>query len=135
MIRLPNPSESLEMIAQIWRGRTRVDDSNDFTGLLQARIQTELASSPVCLGAYVLQRQVENGQAESLVLTLYDRGSAGGAGRDANIEPTAPSDREARLLLGCDPAPARYEVIIDPQRAVLYAELRRRFPLRFAAPR
>lgn len=114
------------MIAQIWRGRTRADDSNDFTGLLQARIQAELASSRVCLGAYVLQRRIDDGQAESLVLTLYDRGSA---------EPTLPSHEEARLLLGCDPTPARYEVIVDPHRAVLYAELRRRFPLRFAAPR
>ena len=123
------------MIAQIWRGRTRADDSNDFTGLLQARIQAELASSRVCLGAYVLQRRIDDGQAESLVLTLYDRGSVGASGREMNADPTLPSREEARLLLGCDPTPASYEVIVDPHRAVLYAELRRRFPLRFAAPR
>ena len=45
------------------------------------------------------------------------------------------SDREARFLPGCDPAPARHQVIIDPRRARLYADLRRRFPLRIAALR
>ncbi len=123
------------MIAQIWRGRTRADDRNDFTNLLQARIQAEVASSSACRGAYVLQRQIEGGQAESLVLTLYDSASLGGATREQVPQPSPPSDGEARLLLGCDLTSARYEVIIDPERALLYAELRRRFPLRFAGPR
>ena len=123
------------MIAQIWRGRTRDDDRNDFTNLLQARIQAEVASSSACRGAYVLQRQIEGGQAESLVLTLYDPTSRGGCAREQTPQPSLPSDKEARLLIGCDLTAVRYDVIIDPQRALLYAELRRRFPLRFAAPR
>lgn len=123
------------MIAQIWRGRTRADDRNDFTNLLQARIQAEVASSSACRGAYVLQRQVEGDQAESLVLTLYDPASHGGSVREQTPRSLLPSDKEARLLLGCDPTPARYDVIVDPQRALLYAELCRRFPLRFAGPR
>ncbi|HXS21270.1 MAG TPA: hypothetical protein VN735_08545 [Steroidobacteraceae bacterium] len=123
------------MIAQIWRGRTRDDDRNDFTNLLQARIQAEVASSSACRGAYVLQRQIEGGQAESLVLTLYDPTSLGGSKHEQTPQPSPPSDKEARLLLGCDLTSARYDVIIDPQRALLYAELRRRFPLRFAGPR
>jgi hypothetical protein len=123
------------MIAQIWRGRTRADDRNDFTSLLQARIQAELASSRVCQGAYVLQRQIEDGQLESLVLTLYNTGPLGTSGREQSLQASAPSAEEARLLLGCDPTSARYEVIVDPPRALLYAELRRRFPMRFAAPR
>ncbi|HEY6514771.1 MAG TPA: hypothetical protein VIY50_01415 [Steroidobacteraceae bacterium] len=45
------------------------------------------------------------------------------------------SDREARFLPRCDPAPARYQVIVDPRRARFYADLRRRFPLRIAALR
>lgn len=122
------------MIAQIWRGRTRADDRHDFTDLLQARIQAEVAGSSACRGAYVLQRQIEGGQAESLVLTLYDPTSLGSK-REQTPQPSAPSDKEVRLLLGCDLTSARYDVIIDPQRALLYAELRRRFPLRFAAPR
>lgn len=113
------------MIAQIWRGRTRADDLTDFTRLLEERVQTELAAA-TCRGAYLLQRPIESSQVESLVLTLYERPS-----------PTAPlvSDKEASFLLGSDPAPARYDVVIDPRRAQLYAELRRRFPLRFAALR
>lgn len=124
------------MIAQIWRGLTRADDRHDFTSLLQARMQAELAASNECLGAYVLQRQMESSQVESLVLTLYDREPLVNAGRsDKPDPPPLVSAKEARLLLGGDPAPAQYEVIIDPQRALLYAELRRRFPLRFAAVR
>ncbi|HEY1890159.1 MAG TPA: hypothetical protein VGG63_07125 [Steroidobacteraceae bacterium] len=113
------------MIAQIWRGRTRADDLTEFTRLLEERVQTQMAAA-ICLGAYVLQRPLESSQAESLVLTLYDRPS-----------PSAPpiSDKEARFLLSCDPAPAGYEVVIDPRRARLYADLRRRFPLRIAALR
>jgi len=41
----------------------------------------------------------------------------------------------ARFLRRCDPAPQRCEVIIDPRRALLYAELRRRFPPRIVALR
>lgn len=114
------------MIAQIWRGRTRADDLIDFTALLEKRVQAELADSSACRGAYVLQRPIGNRQVESLVLTLYDR---------PGPSPPVVSDREARFLLGSDPVSPRYEVIIDPRRAQLYAELRRRFPLRFAALR
>ncbi|MHB8812377.1 MAG: hypothetical protein ACYDAE_03850 [Steroidobacteraceae bacterium] len=121
------------MIAQIWRGLTRADDRHDFTSLLQARMQAELAASRACLGAYVLQRQMESSEVESLVMTLYDHGSRVSSGHAGNPHPPPVSAKEARLLLGADATAARYEVIIDPQRALLYAELRRRFPLRFAA--
>lgn len=114
------------MIAQIWRGRTRAEDLTDFTALLERRVQAELAASSGCRGAYVLQRPIGNRQVESLILTLYER-----------LVPSLPvvSDKEARILLDSDPVSPRYEVIIDPRRAQLYGELRRRFPLRFAALR
>lgn len=123
------------MIAQIWRGRTRVDDSHEFTRLLQARIQAEIATAKACQGAYVLQRQIEGGQAESLVLTLYDHRSGLISRPDESLAAPPLSEQETRLLVGCDPTPARYDVITDPRRARLYAELRRRFPLRIAAVR
>jgi hypothetical protein len=41
----------------------------------------------------------------------------------------------ARFLRSCDRAPQRGEVIIDPRRALLYANLRRRFPSRIVALR
>lgn len=122
------------MIAQIWRGRTRADDSHDFTSLLQARLQAELAISKACQGGYLLQRQTEDGQAESLVLTLYDHRSAR-AERPEKAGLPHLSETEMRLLTGGDPIATRYQVILDPPRALLYAELRRRFPLRIAAPR
>lgn len=121
------------MIAKIWRGLTRAGDRHDFMSLLQARVQAQLATSRACLGAYVLQREIAGSQAESLVLTLHHE--AAHATSPGECDPPAISEKEARLLLGYDPTAASYEVMIDPQRAVLYAELRRRFPLRFAAPR
>ena len=123
------------MIAQIWRGRTRAGDLDDFTRLLEERALKELEASRACHGTYVLQRPIEMSQVESLVLTLYDRPSRSDGGQGAALSSPPISEREARLLLGCDSAPARYEVIIDPRRARLYADLRRRFPLRLAALR
>lgn len=123
------------MIAHIWRGRTRAEDRHDFTSLLRAQMQAGLASSNACRGAYVLQRQIESGQVESLVLTLYDQRSLGSAGRGESFALPLISDREARFLVGSDPVPERYEVIIDPRRALLYADLRRRFPSRIVALR
>lgn len=123
------------MIAQMWCARTRADDRHDFAILLQARIQAELVSSKACRGAYVLQRQIGGGEAESLVLTLYDHRSLVGSPCDENALPSSLSEKEARLLLGRDPTSTRYEVMIEPHCALLYAALRRRFPLRIAAPR
>lgn len=123
------------MIAQMWCGRTRADDRHDFAILLQARIQAELAASKACRGAYVLQRQIAGGEAESLVLTLYDHGSLVSSPREDNALPSSLSEKEARLLLGRDPTSTRYDVIVEPRRALLYAALRGRFPLRIAAPR
>ena len=44
-------------------------------------------------------------------------------------------ENEASLLAGCAGTPAPHEVVVDSRRALLYARLRRRFPLRIAAPR
>lgn len=123
------------MIAQIWRGRTRAEDRHDFTRALQETIQSELAISKACRGAYVLQREIEWGQTESLVLTLYDPGPLGGRARDESHDPTSRSGKAAHLLVSCEPIPVRYEVVVDPRRALLHARLRRGFPLRIAAPR
>lgn len=123
------------MIAQMWCGRTRADDRHDLVSLLQERIHAELAASKACRGAYVLQRQIGDGEAESLVLTLYDHGSLVSSPRDEHALPSSLAEQEARLLLGRDPTSTRYEVMMEPRRALLYAALRRRFPLRLAAPR
>jgi hypothetical protein len=121
------------MIARRWRGCTRAEDRHDFTNVLQARTQAELKVSDACRGAYVLQRHTEDGRSESLVLTLYDPAARGASVPPADFDPPLLSQKESRLLLTCDQASVRYDVIIDPHRERLYAELRRRFPLRFAS--
>jgi len=123
------------MIAQIWRCRTRADDAHDFTNLLQARAQAQLSASTACLGCYVLQRELANSEVESLVLTLYERRLLDAGVHDLTPWSPAISNEEARLLLPGGLAQTQYQVVIDPRRARLFADLRRRFPLRIAALR
>ncbi|HEV2269872.1 MAG TPA: hypothetical protein VGR92_10455 [Steroidobacteraceae bacterium] len=45
------------------------------------------------------------------------------------------SEQQVRPLVSGDLTPARNDAVADPRRSRLYASLRRRFPLRIAAPR
>lgn len=115
------------MIAEIWSGRASAERLDAVTTELQAKIQAKIKSTSACRGAYVLRRQLDGGQYEILILTVYEpeRGSRGsGAGQpDASALP----DLGATVI--------SYEVVTDPARTLLYAELSRRFPLRRAALR
>ena len=44
-------------------------------------------------------------------------------------------EKEARAPVSGELTPARNGAVADPRRSRLYARLRRRFPLRIAAPR
>lgn len=123
------------MIAQICCGRTQAEDHDHLASLLKARIPALLKTSKACRGAYLLQRRLEPGRVESLVMTLYDHGFPVCLMHGETLDPRLLSEEESRLLLGCRPSPTRYDVIIDPRHSLLHADLRRRFPLRFAAVR
>lgn len=114
------------MIAEIWSGRTSAEHRDSVTTALQAQIQAKMKSTSACRGAYVLQRQLDDGQYEILLLTLYEpqRGATGGA---QHCQPPS--------LSGFGDTLTCYEVITDPARTLLYAELSRRFPPRMMAPR
>lgn len=96
----------LGMMAQLWRGSTRVADRHVFASLVQARIQATLSGPEACKGAYVLQRQVRQGEIETLVLMLYEgaRVAAGGQEPDMVVIPEA----EKHLLIACDGGISRY---------------------------
>jgi len=122
------------LMAQLWRGSTRVADRHVFASLVQAKIQAALSRSEACKGAYVLQRQVRQGEVETLVLMLHEGASvAGGGGREPDL--VVMSEAEKRLLIACDGSATRYDVLTDSRRALSYADLLRRFPLRMMAPR
>jgi hypothetical protein len=116
-----------KVIAEIWSGRTSAARRDAVTTELQARIQTKMKTASACRGAYVLQRPLEGDQYEILLLTLYEpeRGSS----REA------PGHPDATPLCDFGDTLTRYEVITDPVRSLLYAELSRRFPPRMMAPR
>lgn len=115
------------MIAEIWSGRTSAERRDAVTKQLQAKIQAKMQSTSACRGAYVLQRQLDGGQYEILLLTLYE--PQRGATRDGTAHRDAPPLTDFGDTLTC------YEVITDPARTLLYAELSRRFPPRMMAPR
>jgi len=121
-------------LAQLWRGTARAGDRDVLAGVLQARIQTALAATEGCRGAYVLQRPIERGEVETLVLTLYE-GVGLGSGGTCGAGLPALSDAEKRLLITADGCAVCYEVLADPGRMRLYADLSRRFPLRMMVPR
>lgn len=122
------------MIAQLWRGSTRAADRHVFASLVQARVQAALAGSEGSRGAYVLQRQVRQDEVETLVLMLHaDARFVPDGGQEPG--PVALSETEKRLLLAQEASAARYAVLTDPGRTLLYADLARRFPLRMMVPR
>lgn len=115
------------MIAEIWSGRTSAERRDTVTTALQAHIQAKMKSTSACRGAYVLQRPLECGQYEILLLTLYEpQRESTGRTVEACEEPPLSDFGDT---LTC------YEVITDPVRTLLYAELSRRFPPRMMAPR
>lgn len=122
------------MIAQLWRGSTRAADRHVFASLVQARVQAVLAGSEGCRGAYVLQREVQQDQVETLVLMLH-AGAPFASDRDQELGPVILSAAGKRLLVAHEESAARYAVLNDPGRTLLYADLARRFPLRMMAPR
>lgn len=122
------------MIAQLWRGSTRAADRHAFASLVQARIRAVLAGSEACRGAYVLQREVRQDEVETLVLTLHAGAPFASDGEQA-FSPVALSEAEKRLLVTHEGSAARYAVLTNPGRTLLYADLARRFPLRIMAPR
>jgi len=121
-------------VAKLWRSTTQVAHRDVLARLLQARIQAAIADSSACRGAYVLQRPTERGEVETLVLALYE-GARLGDGGACGGDLLALCDAEKHLLLVADESTVRYDVLTDPGRMRLYADLSRRFPLRMMVPR
>jgi hypothetical protein len=110
------------MIAEIWSGPISAERRDTVTKQLQAHIQAKIQSTSACKGAYLLQRQLDGDRFEILILMLYEPRSG-------------TENREASPLGDFADTLTCYEVVTDPARTLLYAELNRRFPLRMMAPR
>lgn len=125
-MRLPNLS------AQLWRGVTPAADREACAQLL-AGIHASLVDSATCKGAYLLTRPTEDANVELVMLTLFAGAPVTTFHDHEALYRAAAFDRSLPLIF--DRSVAVYEVLTEPNRALSYAKLRRRFPLRFMAPR
>lgn len=121
------------MIAQIWRGVTRAADREACVAQLLAGIHTALVDCTTCKGVYLLTRSTDDADVELMVLTLFEGAAVAAHHHDEALYRATVFDRPRSCV--SDGRVAVYEVSTAPSRALSYANLRRRFPLRLMAPR
>jgi hypothetical protein len=121
------------LIAQIWRGVTRISELEACVAQLLAAIHPALVDSGTCRGAYVLTRPTDGTDVELMVLSLF-RGAGRISSHDgAALYRAAVFDRPLPFVL--ERSVSVYEVLTEPRRMSSHANLQRRFPLRLMAPR
>ena len=121
------------LIAQIWRGVTRLTEREACVAQLLAAIHPALVDSRTCRGAYVLTRPTDGTDVELMVLSLF-RGAGRISSHDgAALYRAAVFDRPLPFVL--EQSVSVYEVLTEPHRMSSRANLQRRFPLRLMAPR
>jgi len=101
------------MIARIWRGTVREADKDTYYEYLQATGLKEYASIPGNRGVYTL-RNVRDGKAEFLLLTLWDSWDAIRAFAGADFEKAVYYPEDEKFLLALDPYVTHYELLSGP---------------------
>jgi heme-degrading monooxygenase HmoA len=101
------------MIARIWHGVTAEAKAEDYLAFLKRTGVKDYQSTSGNRGVYVLHR-VRNGQAEFLLVSLWDSVEAvrSFAGNDIEKAKYYPEDKE--FLLELEPKVAHYEVLVKP---------------------
>jgi heme-degrading monooxygenase HmoA len=100
------------MIARVWRGWTTSGDGDAYEGLLRVEVFPGLSAGVAGFrGGYVLRRD-RDGEAEFLVVTLFESLEAvrAFAGRDYEVPVIEPEAR--RLLVRGDERAAHYETVL-----------------------
>jgi hypothetical protein len=121
------------LIAQIWRGQTRASDREASVAQLLKGIQTALVGCATCKGVYLLTRPTGDTDVELMVLSLFGAATASACHDGEALYRAAAFDRQLPFVF--DKRVAVYEVSTGSRRALSYANLQRRFPLRLMAPR
>jgi heme-degrading monooxygenase HmoA len=98
------------MIARIWRGIVREADKDNYYEYLQATGLKEYAATGGNRGVYTLCR-VSDGQAEFLLLTLWDSWNAIKAFAGPDFEKAVYYPEDNKFLLSLDPHVTHYELL------------------------
>lgn|SRR5574341_11980 len=98
------------MIARIWRGRTPADKADAYLAFLEESGLTDYRTTAGNQGVWVL-RQIKEGQAEFLLISLWDSWEAIARFAGDNIEKAVYYPEDDDFLLEKEPYVAHYEVI------------------------
>ncbi len=101
------------MIARIWRGITRESDKDTYYEYLQRTGLKDYASIPGNRGVWVL-RQVSQGKAKFLLISLWDSYDAIKAFAGPDFENAVYYPEDKKFLLELDPHVSHYEVLSGP---------------------
>ena len=103
------------MIARIWKGVTKKEDTKRYLAYLRATGLKDYAANKGNLGTYVLTRQV-GANTEFLLLSLWKSMDdvKGFAGEEVEKAVYYPADKE--FLLGMVPKVDHYEVAVAPEK-------------------
>lgn len=99
-------------IARIWHGVTPESQKDTYLQYLREQGLPHLTGTKGNLGAYILRR-VQNGQAEFLVISLWDSFDSmkGYAGANVNNAVILPKDKE--FLMQVEPSVNNYEIMTE----------------------
>jgi len=102
------------MIARIWKGVTKKEDTEKYIAYLKATGLKEYAATKGNLGTFVLTRQVD-GNMEFLLLSLWKSMDdiKGFAGEEVEKAVYYPADKE--FLLDMVPTVDHYEIAVAPE--------------------
>lgn len=103
------------MIARIWQGITRESDKDTYFDYLRQTGLKEYASIPGNQGVWVLRR-VSGGEAEFILISLWESWDAIKAFAGADYEKAVYYPEDQRFLRQLDPEVRHYEVLGSPSR-------------------
>jgi heme-degrading monooxygenase HmoA len=106
------------MIARVWKGRTRLSQSDRYLDYMLATGVHDLRATEGNQGVYVLRR-IEDEQAEFTFISLWDSLEAirRFAGEEIDRAVYYPEDHD--YLLSLDPKVTHYEVLVAPETGLV----------------
>ncbi len=107
------PQSKGAMIARIWRGVTLESKADEYFDYVMETGAKDLRSTEGNQGVYVLQRRC-NGQAEFLVVSLWDSLDSVGAFAGPDVERAVYYPRDKDFLLELEASVKHYDILEGP---------------------
>jgi len=102
------------MIARIWRGRTSDSLADEYFEYIKRTGIKGYRSTEGNRGVYALRR-IENGEAEFLLITLWDSFDAIKKFSGSDLEKAVYFPEDKKYLLELEPKVRHFEVLLDSQ--------------------